>query len=144
MTAKTDKQGRAIFRVPDIDYTVQLPHGQVVPGYLTFSSNYDLGTQKCHSLLIEKRSPDERILAYEAYVIPEGMRAIRTEDQAFAAAMQNQELRQWLSEHPEAERMQVRDKISAWDVGFGHAGQSRRLVQVNAFDGTSFVLGRWN
>jgi len=144
MNTKTDKQGRAIFRVPDLDYDVQLPHDQVMPGYLTFSSIYDLGTQKCHPLAIEKRSPDERTLTYEAYVIPEGMRAIRTEDQAFAAAMQNQELRQWLPEHPEAERMHVRDKIAVWDVGFGNAGQTRRVVHVNAFDGTSFVIGRWN
>ncbi len=142
MTATTNKQGRMSLNVPDVDYRMEIPTTHKSAGYLTYSSIYDLGSQKCHDLLIERKSANGRILAFDAYLVPESMRAIQNQDQALAAAHQNRELMDWLRNHQDA-TMTIRDKIATWDVGFGYENRFKRLVQVNAFDGSTHMLGKW-
>jgi hypothetical protein len=142
MTGKTDALGRAIFQVPDLEYGVFIPEDPI-PGHLPFSSIYNMGKQKCHELSSERRSANGRAIVFVGFLVPEEMLAIRTQDDAIAGAMQLGELVTWLRDHRDA-TITVRGKGSSWDVGFGYDNRFKRLVLVNAFDGSAAMLGRWN
>jgi hypothetical protein len=142
MFATTDNQGRVTFAVPDLEYSMHIPE-QPVPGYLTYSTIYNMGKQKCHELTIDRHSANRRIIVFDRFLVPERMLTIRTRDDAIAAAMQDQELVTWLRDHQDA-KMTVRGEGSSWQVGFGYGDRFKRLVHVNAFDGSAAMLGRWN
>lgn len=142
MRLVTDAQGQATFRTPDLDYGYAIPQ-QDVPGYLTFSSNYDLGAQRCHDPVIRRESRDGRTLAFDLYLVPERLLSIRTREEAVAAAHRNGALNDWLREHGDAV-MTVRGGGTVWQVGYGYGSQLKRLIRINAFDGTTAVIGRWN
>lgn len=140
MTGKTDAEGKIIFQVPDLDYAVVIPD-EPVPGHLPFSSDYNLGTQKCHELQHEWRSINGRALLSNSYFIPETMLAVRTKEDAIASAFQIPELIAWLRNHQD-EQMIVRGGGSSWDVGFGTERNFKRMALVNVFNGSAVMLGR--
>ncbi|HRI63389.1 MAG TPA: hypothetical protein PK156_04105 [Polyangium sp.] len=142
MTGKTDAQGRIVFDVPDLDYSIFIPQDPV-PGHLPFEPDYNLGSQKCHELSHERRSVNGRALIIEQYMVPETMLAIRKEDDAIAGAMQLPELVTWLQDHQDMP-MTVRRSGGFWEVGFGEANRIKRLVQVDGFTGSARMLLRWD
>lgn len=142
MTGKTDTQGRIVFAVPDLDYAVVIPE-EPVPSHLPFSSDYNMGQQKCHELSHERRSVNGRALIFDGYLVPETMLAIRTQEDAIAGAMQLEELVSWLRDHKNIS-MTVRGGGHSWEVGFGEVNRFKRLVLVNGFNGAASMLGRWD
>ena len=138
----TNARGELSLSTPDLNYGYYVPEHNV-PGYLNFSSHYNLGRQRCHALAIERRSRDGRTLAFDLYLVPERVLAVRTREEAIAAAHQNSELSAWRRGHADAV-LTVRGGGSAWQVGYGYGDRLKRLVRINAFDGTTAVIGRWN
>lgn len=142
MTGKTDASGRVEFQIPDLEYDVFIPEDPV-PGYLPFSTTYNMGKRACHDLSREKRSANGRAIVFDGFFVPDRMLTIHTQDDAIAGAMQLEELVPWIRDHQDA-AMTVRGGGSSWEVGFGYNTQFKRLVLVNAFDGSAAMLIRWN
>ena len=142
MTGKTDAQGRAVFDVPDLDYSIFIPD-EPIPGHLPYDNDYNLGSQKCHALSHDRRSVNGRALILDRYLIPESMLAIRTQDDAIAGAMQLDELVKWLRDHQNVP-MNVQRRGSTWEVGFGEPNRIKRMVVVDGFNASAMMFGRWD
>jgi hypothetical protein len=134
LRAVTDMRGRVVFPTPDLSYGLSLS-GQKLPGYLNFSSSYDLGAKRCHPLLDRRRDHRRRTLSFDAYLVPTSLLEIRTRQQAIDAAHRDSELAHWRRAHPNAV-MTVRGGGSAWQVFFGDGKRRLRSVHINAFDGS--------
>lgn len=142
LVGKTDADGRAIFDVPDLEYSVVIPEDPI-PGYLPFSDDYNMAKRECHKLDHEWKSINGRGLLYDGYLVPTTMLAVKNQDDAVAAAMQLPELVAWLRDHQDAELI-LRQSGNFWDVGFGYKNNNKWLVIVNVFDGSATMLGRWD
>lgn len=138
MIGLTDAQGQAIFPVPDLEYSSFIPEDPI-PGHLRFDADYNLGAQKCHPLLHERRSGNGKALIIEKYLIPQSMLAIQNKDDALGNAMQLEELVAWMRDHQDA-AITVRGGGDSWEVGFGYDNQFKRLVLVNGFSGRATML----
>lgn len=142
MAKRTDARGRAIFVVPDLDYGFHLP-GPAPAGYLGHSTTYDLGAKRCHELVAEAGDGGPRTKYTVTYLVPETLLAVTTDAQATQIADAHPEIVPWLQANPGFVRV-VRGGGSAWQVGYGLDSKTfKRLVHINAFDGTAGILGRW-
>ncbi len=137
----TGESGRVVFRVPDLSYGYYLPPNDV-SGYLTFSAYYKLGSKECHPLVGKHYSKDSRTLGFDVFLVPTSMLAVRNREEAIEAAHRNTELAAWRRSNPDAE-LTVTGGGTAWQVGYGYGTRLKRLVNVNAFDATTGIIGRW-
>jgi hypothetical protein len=140
--AKTDATGRATFRVPDLDYGGFYLEGTPPPGYLDWSSIYNLGAKQCHELSTPAEPFSGSTKRWVATLVPTSMLDITTDAQALAIAEAIPEIQQWLTSHRGIMPI-VRGGGTAWQVIWAVGDRAKRQVHVNAFDGTASVTGRW-
>jgi len=147
MHGKTGRDGRVIFNVPDLEYQLWLPP-QTLAGYLDYSSTYNMGARACHDLQIQASRVDRGTKYFVVYLVPTSLLAVKRQDQAIALAQAVPEIQSWLADHAQYPyRLSVTggppSSPTMWQVRWGTDKVLKRLVYVNAFDGTASVGGRW-
>jgi len=138
ISRRTSKTGSARFTVGE---GWQLAEVRVA-GYSTRCPHHDvIETEVRHKLWVDSSANSLRTI--ECRLVPTTALKITTGAQAIARASQVEEIVDWLASHsqlkPTAKLVGVQ-----WDVVWTDAGQSKRLVHVDALDGFTRVGGRWS
>ncbi|MBW2528621.1 MAG: hypothetical protein JRI23_30890 [Deltaproteobacteria bacterium] len=142
MESTTNRRGRVIFHSPDQSYGQ--PHLPVpnVPGYLNYSSHYNLGAKQCHELVRKHRGPSRGTVGYDIFLVPTSMLTIKTRQEAIDAAHRHPEITAFRRANPHATLI-ARGGGSAWQVGYAIGDRFKIRTHINAFDGHVQVSGRW-
>ncbi len=142
--SRTNDRGEATFNLPPprTDYVtaaIQVPEYFGWPNEL-LERKYKITRDSSYHETVDRREYLKRILRIN--LIPLKMVVIRNETQAIRASKENNEIKTWLKNNPGAV-ITCKNNGLNWQVGYGYENRYKRLVLIDALDGSAQIIGRW-